>query len=74
MVSAQDSATCSLLSGLSVTSSIASTTRRMDAQMIQAIKSPKHAESKNTPGDLYGEFFFAKNTLDAEHGVQVGWF
>ena len=32
-----------------------------------------HHRGSHLPTDLYGEFFFAKDTLDAEGGVQVGF-
>jgi len=71
-VSAQDSVAGSLWSGLSVTSSIAST-RKMDQDMIRAIKSEDHHKGSHLPTDLSGEFFFVKDTLDAAGGVQVGF-
>lgn len=56
-----------------MTSSIASTTRKMDQDMIKSINSHTHQKRSHLPHDLYGEFFFVKDTLNAEGGVQVGF-
>jgi len=39
--------------------------------MIRSIKSEDHHKGSHLPTDLYGEFFFVKDTLDAAGGVQV---
>ena len=39
--------------------------------MIKSINSHTHQKRSHLPHDLYGEFFFVKDTLNAEGGVQV---